>query len=197
MDSGGRKYYLLEREAISEMIHSATEGRYDEWVIINKTGRIIYTMRDNEVFNKLVTSQLKGIPYDRCHINHELPLYIDDTSTILTLGGGSYLVFSAKAQAPDTRPGLLLLVMNVSHAVSALPAGSWAVGTDGMYKAAADMSLINTPCPYFEKIPPALSADDKSLYYFTGTGGIQYVCRYFRYAGHTWILVAERYMEVP
>ena len=47
MDSGGRKYYILERDAISRMIHSVTQDIYSDFIIINDNGTIIYTAHND------------------------------------------------------------------------------------------------------------------------------------------------------
>src|SRR4030042_4555789 len=50
MDSGGKKYYLLEREAITSMIKSVTEGVYSDFILINRDGTVVYTMANDKLF---------------------------------------------------------------------------------------------------------------------------------------------------
>lgn len=56
MNSGGKKYYLLERENISEMINAVTEGLYTDIILINNSGTIIYTMHNDDIFGKNINS---------------------------------------------------------------------------------------------------------------------------------------------
>jgi len=50
MDRGGKKYYLLEKDDITEMIRSVTEGIYLDYILVNKNGDIVYTKNNDEMF---------------------------------------------------------------------------------------------------------------------------------------------------
>ena len=52
MNGGGRKYYLLEREGITALIRSVTSGAYDDLILINRDGVVVYTMASDELFAK-------------------------------------------------------------------------------------------------------------------------------------------------
>ncbi|MEJ5362869.1 MAG: hypothetical protein WHV26_12485 [Spirochaetota bacterium] len=71
MDNGGRKYYLLEYEHISEMIGNVTEQLYEDLLIINSSYTILYSMKSIELYGRRL-SQLSpvlhyfvsNLPYD-------------------------------------------------------------------------------------------------------------------------------------
>ena len=52
MDQGGKKYYLLEKESISYMIQSVTLHLYQEIILVNREGTVVFTMHDDRIFAK-------------------------------------------------------------------------------------------------------------------------------------------------
>ncbi len=54
MDQGGKKYYLLEKESISYMIRSVTLHLYQEIILVNREGTVVFTMHDDRIFAKNV-----------------------------------------------------------------------------------------------------------------------------------------------
>ncbi|HQE58229.1 MAG TPA: hypothetical protein PLA54_03440, partial [Spirochaetota bacterium] len=49
MNYGGSHYYPLEREAITEIITSLSFSDFSECILMNAEGKIIYTMKDDEI----------------------------------------------------------------------------------------------------------------------------------------------------
>ncbi len=52
MNYGGSHYYPLEREAITEIITSLSFSDFSECILMNAEGKIIYTMKDDEILGK-------------------------------------------------------------------------------------------------------------------------------------------------
>jgi len=52
MNYGGSHYYPLEREAITEIITSLSSSDFYECILMNAEGKIIYTMKDDEILGK-------------------------------------------------------------------------------------------------------------------------------------------------
>lgn len=55
MDKGGRKYYLLEQDNITRMLNNLTSYPYSECILVDKNGKIVYTMRGGEPLGKKVS----------------------------------------------------------------------------------------------------------------------------------------------
>lgn len=112
MNDGGKKYYILEREAISKMIKSVTKGIYEDFIIINKSGSIIYTMNDNEIFNQNIRKKLISTPYYHCYHNRNKKVYIHD---ITWQKNGYYLFISQKVTGENSFPGIFILKINIKN----------------------------------------------------------------------------------
>lgn len=56
MNYGGSHYYPLEREAITEIINSLSSSDFSECILMNAEGKIIYTMKDDEILGKSYVS---------------------------------------------------------------------------------------------------------------------------------------------
>lgn len=71
MDNGGRKYYLLEYEHISEMIDNVTQQLYDDLLIINNSFTIVYSMKNIDFYGRRLPQLspilhyfISNLPYD-------------------------------------------------------------------------------------------------------------------------------------
>ncbi len=109
MDRGGKKYYLLERESITKMLKSVTEGLYSDYILINKPGFVIYSMVKDEFFSKSIKSTLKNTALGKCHQNHELENYIEDSFLASERDAEKFLYFSSTVEGGNTNPGVLIL----------------------------------------------------------------------------------------
>ena len=109
MDRGGKKYYLLERESITKMLKSVTEGLYSDYILINKPGFVIYSMVKDEFFSKSIKGTLKNTALGKCHQNHELEYFIEDTFLASERDAEKFLYFSSTVQGGNTNPGVLIL----------------------------------------------------------------------------------------
>src|SRR4030042_586399 len=72
MDNGGKKYYLLEREAITAMIKSVTEGVYSEFILLNRDGTVVYTMMNDKLFAGNVRTTLAKSALSSCYENRDV-----------------------------------------------------------------------------------------------------------------------------
>ncbi|MGQ9842416.1 MAG: hypothetical protein ACUVRK_02535 [Spirochaetota bacterium] len=71
MDNGGRKYYLLEYEHISEMIGNVTQQLYDDLLIVNNSYTILYSMKNIDFYGRRLSQlspilhySISNLPYD-------------------------------------------------------------------------------------------------------------------------------------
>jgi hypothetical protein len=71
MDNGGRKYYLLEYEHISEMIGNVTQQLYDDLLVVNNSYIILYSMKNIDFYGRRLSQLspilhyfISNLPYD-------------------------------------------------------------------------------------------------------------------------------------
>lgn len=180
MDNGGNKYYILERENITRMIRAVTAGVYNDCVIINRDGLIVYTMYDDYLFAKNVLAALSSTPFNGCYVNRNGGnTHVEDV-TPWTMPGkdpGFALFVSKKISGGDTFPGILVLQVNSDNVRKLLPRGTSAVGTDGRYRIPVDDADFGKP------FGNAAGID------FGAPGNGRY--RVFRYANLAWGIVRE------
>ena len=138
MNSGGRHFYLLERESATNMINSAINQRYYDYIIINRHGNVIYTMYNNELFNENVKGKLKMTPYSNCYHNKDKAVNIID---IKPSQKGNFLYFSKKVNGGNSFPGIFILKIDIKHLKKYLKdtgRNIEIVGMDGLYRISKD-----------------------------------------------------------
>jgi hypothetical protein len=189
MDHGGKKYYLLERENITALIRSVTEGAYSDFILINKQGVVVYTMGDDDIFGANVLAGLKKTVFNACFENRDTDPFIspgpshpkDQKHTI---------VISSKVSGGNTMPGIFILMVDLSKIREIIGKRSSIIDTDGNYVVADDYRKINTRFNDFNKIDLA-TFDDGSTARFAGGQGGAAVYRFLRYGNLRWIIVTE------
>jgi hypothetical protein len=189
MDNGGRRYYLLERENITALIRSVTEGAYSDFIIINKSGTVVYSMRNNDLFAGNVLANFKHTVLDACYEHRAISPYIGRASRLP--GDNAYTIpVSAKVTGEGTMPGIFVLVIKISKINNIIGKGSFIVDSEGDYAVTRDHSKINTRFEGFDRIDVAVLSN-KALLRITGpTGGTGW-CQPLRYSNLNWIIITE------
>jgi len=190
MDNGGKKYYLLEREAITAMIKSVTEGVYSEFILLNRDGTVVYTMVNDKLFAGNVRTTLAKSALSSCYENRDVSPYIVSVP-YLPSDAGAYVAVSSKVQGGNTMPGIFILIVDVQKIQKLIGERSYAIGTDGMYEVAADRRIINTRYKDFDKIDVSGPRDGLAVRRFTRSSGVSAAYRFFNYSNLEWILVSE------
>jgi len=189
MDNGGKKYYLLERENITALIRSVTEGAYSDFIIINKNGTVVYSMRNNDLFAGNVITNLKYTVLNACYENRATNPYIGRASRLP--GDESYTIpVSGKVSGADTMPGIFILIVEVSTIKDIIGKRSFIVDSGGDYAVAGDYLKINTRFKGFEKIDLA-ALSGKALFRITGPSGGTEWCQTLRYSNLNWIIITK------
>lgn len=113
-DRGGTKYYLLERESITAMIKSVTRGLYRDFILINTSGKIVYTMSNSRIFSRNVTEfPLKGSPLFRCFQTGKDEMYVSDVVRSQWLQDESCIILSCKVVKDGISMGVFLLQVDL------------------------------------------------------------------------------------
>jgi hypothetical protein len=190
MDGGGKKYYLLEKEAITSMIKSVTEGVYSDFILINRDGNVVYTMANDKLFAGNVRTTLAKSALASCYDNRDVSPYIVSLP-YLPSDAGSYIAVSSKVQGGNSMPGIFILIINTQKIQKLIGERSCAIDLDGKYEIAPDRRIINTPYRDFDKIDVSRPRDELAVRRFSTSSGGSAVYRFFNYSNLVWILVSE------
>jgi hypothetical protein len=190
MDNGGNKYYLLEREAITAMIKSVTEGVYSDFILINRDGSVVYTMTNDKLFAGNVRTTLGKTALAACYDNRDTSPYIASVPSLPT-DTGCYIAVSSKVMGGNTMPGIFILIVDTQKIQKLIGEKSYAIGSNGNYEVTGDRGVINTHYGDFDKIDLSASHDELAIRRFSRSSGGSAVYRFFHYSNLLWILVTE------
>lgn len=146
MNSGGDRYYLLERENLTTMIRSVTQGVYVDCILINREGVVVYTMHNDRLFGKNVRTTLKNTLLIDCYENRHLPVFVSDVTVIPGDGERRSILVSMKLSGGKTMPGVLVLQIDTTR-IAEIIGDTVCVGADGNYRVHRSAAMINTPYP--------------------------------------------------
>ncbi|MCP4134313.1 MAG: hypothetical protein GY754_25285 [bacterium] len=190
MGHGGKKYYLLEREAITKVILSVTKGVYSDYILINKKGRLIYTMRNDDIFGENVRgSQLKTTPLHRCYQNRNKEVYFEDLTSFPSISEEYSIFISIKVKGKNSFPGIFILQLNINKIARLLEKDTTIIGKDGKYRVPPKHNDTNYfSYEHFNKIDLAGLNGDKTGE-FEKPGGDKAVYKLFAYRNINWIII--------
>lgn len=191
MNNGGKKYYILERENITSMIKSVTEGVYTDFILINRKGVVIYTAVNDDIFGKNVRSRLKSTPLFNCYNNIKNDIYFHDISTLSPDIEKHSLFVAIKVKGGISFPGLFVLQVSAQKPADYMERGSFALSKDGIYRISQDPDKIQSSYENFDfknlsDIPP-----DSPGGIFKNKNGIKFMYRPFTHRNINWIIVSE------
>jgi hypothetical protein len=142
MDVGGKKYYPLERKAITKMINSLISFNYSDCILANNKGTIVYTMYNDNIFSKnakhISDSPFKDI-FEAAMKNE--PIIVDVTRFPL-LSNNFDIFFSKPIIRNNKIFGVLIASININQIIPLLSKNSYIVDKEGSFKIHADPNLI-------------------------------------------------------
>jgi hypothetical protein len=187
MNAGGKHYYLLERENISGMINAVTRGMYADYVLVNRSGAVIYTRDNNDIFSKNVRAAGEASALKVCYDNRDRRIFLSDVTRLSSFEGKEIVLASRMVSGKESFPGILILEIDIDRILEALEPGSFIIGMDGNYRITRDRSRINTPFPFFSEIDRnALSEKDGMV-----IPGRRIWGRIFNFHNLSWIVLRE------
>jgi hypothetical protein len=186
MDSGGKKFYILERDNITKMIKSVTRGVYTDFILINRKGVVIYTAVNNDIFGKNVRSHLRSTPLFHCYNNIKEGIYFHDISTLSPEIERHSLFVAVKAKGGISFPGLFVLQVSTRKLTSYMERGSFALSKDGIYRISRDPEKIQSSYKDFDFLN--LSG---SVHTFRNRAGVKYIYRPFTHRNINWMIVSQ------
>lgn len=136
MDSGGKKYYLLEKDDITRMINSVTEGIYLDYILINKYGDIIYTNRNEELFGVNINTGFDRSPLQKCFANRS-GVFFEDVSFLAPSSRIYSLYLSTPVFVEERFHGVLILQIDIKKISELLDPGTEVFSRDGIIRVAS------------------------------------------------------------
>lgn len=136
MDRGGKKYYLLEKDDITEMIKSVTEGIYLDYILINKDGDIVYTKKNDELFGINVNSGYDTSPVQKCFLKRS-GVYFEDVSFINPSSKVYSLYISTPVYVEGNFHGVLVFQVDTKKICEILEPGTEIFSRDGIIRVTA------------------------------------------------------------
>jgi len=151
MDRGGKKYYLLEKDDISEMIRSVTEGIYLGYILINKNGDIIFTTRNDEFFGVSINNGHDLTPLQKCFSNRT-GVFFSDVSYLAPSSNSYSLYISSPVYVEGNFHGVLILQVDINKISEILEKGTEIISRDGIVRVTSDAQRVFTKYPVIENI---------------------------------------------
>ncbi len=185
MDGGGKKYYLLEREHISEMILAVTEGLYSDFILINKHGVVVYSRENDDIFGKNVRTGLSDSPLARCFARQDQDIHVEDVAAFPS-GSGRYGIFiSSRIVVENSFNGIFILQAGIDKIEGYLDGKTEIIDYEGRYRITPRREMILTEHPLFERMEQVKGGS-------LNAGGKHYKYHPFEFRGIRWLIVGER-----
>ncbi len=188
MDGGGRKYYLLERESITALILSVTEGVYSDFVLTDARGRVIYTGANDEIFARNVASMKEKALVPALHLSEGAGVRITGPGEMAGSRGARYLAVSSPVSGGTTHPGTFTLLVDAEKIAELAGVDTAILDSRGYYIAGGRSGIINSRHPDFESIDIG-GRDGSDHGRIMGPDGRYAHYRIFRYRNLLWILL--------
>jgi len=154
MDRGGKKYYLLEKDDITEMINSVTKGIYLDYILINKNGDIIYTKKNDELFGTNVNKGYEATPLKNCFSNKS-NVFFEDISYIAPSSKVYSLYISSPVYVEGSFHGILILQVDVKKISGILEPGTEIISRDGIIRVSSFEERVFSKYTEYDKIDMA------------------------------------------
>ncbi len=190
MNAGGKRYYLLEREAITEMIRSVTEGIYTDFILINRHGVILYTMSDDEIFGKNVKTALSWSPLLQCFNMEGQAAHLEDVIMFPPLSDSYSMFIAMKVVKENEMEGVFVLQVTAGKILPLLEPGTSIISRDGKYRINARSEMMLAPFPYLNRINLEALSLEKTVSFTADKKFFE--CYPFEYRNLYWIIVSER-----
>lgn len=189
MNYGGKKYYLLERESITEMIQAVTEGVYSDFILVNGHGLVVYTRENDQIFGQNVNTSLKGSPLSRCFSSVADGVHLEDVSQFPS-SSGLYCMFAASRVMDDeSAHGAFILQIDLERICGLIDEKTVIIDSDGLYRVSRKKDEILSSYPRIHMLKGSWLNSEGAVR-FTLEGGV-YTCYPFHFKNLDWTLIDE------
>jgi len=186
---GGKKYYLLERESLSAMIQSVTRGLYEDFILINKHGVVVYTRTNDTIFAQSTRGTLRNTPLYDCFTNATKEIYIRDISDAPIISDNLNLFIASRVYRDDSFQGVFILQVAINKIEKLISQDSFILDNLGNFKVSKNRHLIFNQFPHFGKIKIISENPEGARQHKTEDRKYSYYT--FNYKNLSWIIVTE------
>ncbi len=185
MNTGGRRYYLLERENITEMINAVTEGIYLDYILINKSGDIIYTRISESIFGCNINNGFEDTPLRKCYLSRAA-VHFEDVSTMTTGSSILGMYVSVPVLSDGIFQGTLILQIDIERINRLFNDRTDIISREGLIRVTMDRTRILSQYSGFAGIDiPSL---DKNSNWSDMSSGSRIDYSVFKYRDISWII---------
>jgi hypothetical protein len=188
MNEGGKKYYLLERESITEMIRAVTEDIYSDFILVNRHGVVIYTREDDDIFGKNVTTSLKDSPMNRC-FQKKNGITIEDAVEYPVRSGRYCMHVSPEVIVKEEYHGIFMLQVGIDRISEILEKDTFITDRNGLFRIHADRSMMLTPFASIDRVLQGEKRAGGPSFVIEDSG--QYEVTPFSYRNLNWLVIKK------
>jgi len=188
MNSGGTKYYLLERENITEMINAVTAGVYLDYIIINSGGDIIYTKSNNDIFGNNVNTGFNDTPVRKCFYSRE-GVHFEDVDMLTHSSNVLGLYVSVPVITEGAYQGSLILQIDIAGINRLFDSYTDIISREGTIRVTENRGRILSPYHAFSEID--FECLDRNRSWTTGNSEKHVNYSLFNYKNISWIIARE------
>ncbi len=132
MNAGGKRYYLLERESITELLQSITIEKYRDIILTGPGGRVLYTMHEDSLFNTIISRNDDHSALYQCYKNSiQGNTYIHPPSEYPGLSSRVLMFISYPVKTGGELSGLLIAAIDPALLVSEKPGNVMVLDSSG------------------------------------------------------------------
>lgn len=188
MNAGGSKYYILEKENITKLIKSVTEGIYADFILINSKGTVIYTRSNDLIFSKNVRTSLAETPLHRCCELGKEEVHFEDISQLSKTAMERSFFPAISIDGDELSSGTFILQIDMPAIRAMIGSGTQILNIEGMTLVPPHPDEQVSRHPEFNEIKKLCERDDGSR--VLTENGIY--CRMLRYRDLTWFIISGK-----
>ena len=153
MDSGGKRYYLIERENITKMIESSTQKIYSDYILLDAKGNVIYSKSNNHIFSTNLDKKVNTHSLLPNLLNDDYKYYITEPLKIEGFYSKIILVCT-KISSAKTFPGFAILQFDIDKINSLLEKNEFVLNSTGNCLFANEFQSTGNLYKYFSHLEP-------------------------------------------
>ncbi len=150
MNNGGSYYYILEKDATTEMLNKLTTYKYSECILITNEGKIIYAMYDDSLLGKSIYG-IPGKPFNSLVEKSlsNMPAISDSIIYITENGDRDNLTFTYPVFEGSEQKGVMITSVPTKYLKEELPKNTYIVDQSGVIKYHPDTMRYNQTDEFF------------------------------------------------
>lgn len=170
MNNGGKKFYLLEKDNITEMINAVTEGIYNDYILINRHATIVYSKNRDDLFGSEITYGFESSPLSKLYQKGKRKILFHDISPVTAQSNETSLFLSIPVYVQKSFHGILILETDHSTILKNVKGSFTVIDEKGIVRISKNRDEIYSKYKYLKNIDKnegAFSTPEGKVYYST------------------------------